>query len=92
VSWYTPLAQDKIRARIFERGVGEDLASGTGATGAAVAHVMAGGDSPVTVVLDGGEMTVEVEEDLHINLTGWARPVYAASLSVELIEELREAE
>ncbi|MDE3129794.1 MAG: diaminopimelate epimerase, partial [Acidobacteriota bacterium] len=27
VSWYTPIAQDRIRARIFERGVGEDLAS-----------------------------------------------------------------
>ena len=29
----------KIRARIFERGVGETLSSGTGATGAAVAYV-----------------------------------------------------
>ncbi len=47
VSWYTPLAPDRIRARIFERGVGETAASGTGATGAAVAHVLAGGRSPV---------------------------------------------
>ena len=38
-----------IRARIFERGVGETLSSGTGATGAAVAHVLRGGDSPVVV-------------------------------------------
>ena len=38
-----------IRARIFERGVGETLSSGTGACGAAVAHVLRGGDSPVTV-------------------------------------------
>ena len=30
----------RIRARIFERGVGETSASGTGATGAAVAHVL----------------------------------------------------
>jgi diaminopimelate epimerase len=93
VSWYTPLAADRIRARIFERGVGETSASGTGATGAAVAHVLTGGDSPVTVVLDGGELTVEVEEDLHINLSGWAVPVFAGTLSPELIEELeREAE
>jgi len=60
VSWYTALAPDRIRARIFERGVGETASSGTGATGAAVAHVLDGGDSPVTVVLDGGELTVEV--------------------------------
>jgi diaminopimelate epimerase len=96
VSWYTPLAHahdphgggSMIRARIFERGVGETTASGTGATGAAIAHVLRGGDSPVTVVLDGGELSVEVEEDLHITLSGWARPVFAATLSPELIEEL----
>jgi diaminopimelate epimerase len=95
VSWYTPLdgpgpdgGGSMIRARIFERGVGETAASGTGATGAAVAHVLRGGDSPVTVVLDGGELTVEVEEDLHITLSGWAKPVFAATLSPELIKEL----
>ncbi len=95
VSWYTPLPPSgpdqpgsMIRVRIFERGVGETAASGTGATGAAVAHVLRGGDSPVTVVLDGGELTVEVEEDLHITLSGWAKPVFAATLSPELIEEL----
>jgi len=92
VSWYTPLAPDTIRARIFERGVGEDLASGTGATGAAVAHVLAGGDSPVTVILDGGELSVEVGEDLHINLTGWAVPVMRGTLADELLEELRATE
>ena len=71
----------RIRARIFERGVGETSASGTGATGAAVAHVLAGGDSPVTVVLDGGELEVEVGEDLHVNLSGWAVPVFRGALA-----------
>jgi diaminopimelate epimerase len=92
VSWYTELAGDRIRARIFERGVGETAASGTGATGAAVAHVLRGGDSSVTVVLDGGELTVEVNEDLHINLTGWAVPVFAGTLAAEFVEELRSIE
>ena len=36
--------RDRIRARIFERGVGETSASGTGATGAAVAYVLDGGE------------------------------------------------
>ena len=80
VSWYAELEPAPIRARIFERGVGETLSSGTGATGAAVAHVLRGGESPVTVVLDGGELKVEVGEDLHFNLTGWARPVYRGEL------------
>jgi diaminopimelate epimerase len=88
VSWYTELAPGRIRARIFERGVGETMSSGTGATGAAVASVVRGSSSPVTVELDGGELEVEVGEDLHVNLTGWAVPVYRARLAEELIEEL----
>ena len=92
VSWYTPLAAGRIRARIFERGVGETSASGTGATGAAIAHVLAGGDSPVTVVLDGGELEVEVGEDLHVKLTGWAVPVFRGTLADDFIKELHETE
>ena len=85
VSWYAELAPDRIRARIFERGVGETASSGTGACGAAIAHVLRGGDTPVTVVLDGGELEVDVGEDLHVDLTGWAVPVYAGEASAELL-------
>jgi diaminopimelate epimerase len=92
VSWFTELGPGRIRARIFERGAGETTASGTGATGAAVAYVLDGGDSPVTVILDGGELEVEVGEDMHINLTGWAIPVYAGTLSEDFIKELDATE
>jgi diaminopimelate epimerase len=92
VSWYAELAPDRIRARIFERGVGETLSSGTGATGAAVAHVLRGGDSPVVVELDGGELTVEVGKDLHVNLTGWAVPVFSGTLSDDFLKELHATE
>jgi diaminopimelate epimerase len=92
VSWYTVSGDDVIRARIFERGVGETSASGTGATGAAVAHVISGGSSPVTVKLDGGELTVELDSDLNIKLTGWAVPVFTGSLADDLIKELHETE
>jgi diaminopimelate epimerase len=92
VSWWTALAPGQIRARIFERGVGETAASGTGASGAAVAHVLRGGDSPVTVVLDGGELSVEVGEDLHVNLSGWAVPVFRGALADEFVKELHETE
>ncbi len=97
VSWFTKLDSDpgspgvggdRIRARIFERGVGETSASGTGATGAAVAHVLDGGSSPVTVVLDGGELGVEVSGELDIKLSGWAVPVFRGTLAETFIEEL----
>jgi diaminopimelate epimerase len=81
VSWFAVLGDGVIRARIFERGVGETTASGTGACGAAVAHVLRGGSSPVTVRLDGGELEVRVGEDLQVQLTGWALPVFAGELS-----------
>jgi len=77
VSFYTERGPAAIRTRIFERGVGETMSSGTGACGAAIAHVLRGGDSPVTVHLDGGELEVEVGEDLHVDLTGWAVPVFS---------------
>jgi diaminopimelate epimerase len=80
VSWFTPLDAGVIRARIFERGVGETASSGTGACGAAIVHVLRGGDSPVTVQLDGGELEVDVGEDMHVDLTGWAVPVFSGEL------------
>jgi diaminopimelate epimerase len=92
VSFWRRSGDAEIRARIFERGVGETMSSGTGATGAAVAAVLRGVESPVTVVLDGGELVVEVDEDMHVNLTGWARPVYAGTLSEEFLKELNATE
>jgi diaminopimelate epimerase len=92
VSFWRRSGDAEIRARIFERGVGETMSSGTGATGAAVAAVLRGVDSPVTVVLDGGELIVEVDEAMHVNLTGWARPVYAGTLSEEFLKELNATE
>lgn len=90
VSFWCRESDGEITARIYERGVGETLSSGTGATGAAVAAVLRGSDSPVTVHLDGGDLEVEVAEDLHVNLTGWAVPVYSGILSEELVKELDE--
>ena len=43
----------------------------------------------MNVRLDGGELLeVEVGEDLHVDLTGWAVPVCRGELVAELIEEL----
>jgi diaminopimelate epimerase len=108
VSWYaeldagspataaSPIGGVRIRARIFERGVGETLSSGTGASGAAVAHVRSGSPESasvhVSVVLEGGELEVEVGEDLRVKLTGWARPVFEGRLSEDFEKELHETE
>jgi diaminopimelate epimerase len=80
----------RVRARIFERGVGETLSSGTGASGAAVTAYLRGAASPIVVELEGGELEVEIGEDLAVRLTGWAEPVYAGELSAELLQALSE--
>jgi diaminopimelate epimerase len=93
VSFWCATGDDAIRARIFERGVGETRSSGTGACGAAVAFALSGGRGAlpvtVTVQLDGGELEVGVGDSLDVDLTGWAVPVYRGELSDELVAELR---
>jgi diaminopimelate epimerase len=81
----------RIRARIFERGVGETLSSGTGAAGATVAARLRGAASPMTVVLDGGELTVEVSEELDVVLAGTAEPVFTGEVSGKLLTALHAA-
>jgi diaminopimelate epimerase len=102
VSWYSELERaphSRVRARIFERGVGETASSGTGASGAAIAYLLdRAGEDPsavwaqgpvrVTVVLDGGELDVEVDEGLRVHLSGWAVPVFSGSLSEEFVRSL----
>jgi diaminopimelate epimerase len=80
----------RVRARIFERGTGETLSSGTGASGAAVTAFLRGAESPITVELEGGELEVEIGEDLRLRLNGWAEPVFGGELAPELIEALGE--
>jgi diaminopimelate epimerase len=79
---------DRVRARIFERGAGETLSSGTGASGAAVAAHLAGAPGTLTVQLDGGELVVEIDDDLAVRLTGWAEPIFAGELSAPMLQAL----
>jgi diaminopimelate epimerase len=85
------IERSTVRARIFERGVGETLSSGTGASGAAVAAVLGGAASPIAVKLDGGELAVEVGRELDVLLTGTAEPVFQGELSPELMRVLKQA-
>jgi diaminopimelate epimerase len=80
----------RVRARIFERGVGETLSSGTGASGAAVTAFLRGAPSSITVELDGGELVVEISDDLDVTLSGWAEQICAGELSTELLSALAE--
>jgi len=73
-------ARDRIELRVWERGVGETLACGSGAAASvAVAHARGLTDAVVTVVLPGGELQVEIV-DGSAWITGPARAVFEGSL------------
>ncbi len=82
---------DALTMSVWERGVGETLACGTGACAAAVAAVGLGGlTSPVTVHLAGGDLAIDVDDDLEVTMTGPAEAVYAGRLSRTLADALEE--
>jgi diaminopimelate epimerase len=62
---------DRIRLRVWERGVGETQACGTGACAALVAaNRRALCSARATVVLNGGELQIEWAPDGHVFMTG----------------------
>jgi diaminopimelate epimerase len=77
VEFVRVVAPDRVEVRIWERGVGETLSSGTGSSAAAVAACLNGlTNRAVTVETPGGRLAVEWREDGEVVLTGEAEVVY----------------
>lgn len=73
--------KNNIKVRVWERGVGETFACGTGACAAMVASGLNGyTDESVTVGLKGGELKVEWGKDNHIYMQGPATTVYEGKI------------
>ena len=89
VEFYRPLGGNDIRMRVWERGAGETLSSGSGSTAAAVAAVVDGrAVSPVTVHLDGGTLVIEVADDLAVTLTGRVEQIHRGTFSADFLRTL----
>jgi len=72
-----------IRVRVWERGVGETLACGTGACAATVAGVLDGRiGRPAVVELPGGDLTIEWREDDRVSMTGSAAVSFTGSVDL----------
>jgi diaminopimelate epimerase len=69
-----------VQLRVWERGVGLTLACGTGACATAVAAIRSGrAQSPVTVALPGGTLTISWEHGGAIEMEGPATHVFTGS-------------
>lgn len=69
--------RDNIRMRVWERGSGETMACGTGASAVAVAACVKGlAGSLVNVTLLGGKLVIEWKEGGHVYMTGPAVEVF----------------
>ncbi|MFZ3137909.1 MAG: diaminopimelate epimerase [Thermodesulfovibrionales bacterium] len=70
-------AGDEIRMRVWERGSGETMACGTGASAVAVASNIKGlSNRNVTVHLLGGDLLIEWAVNNHVYMTGSAVEVF----------------
>ncbi len=73
--------KNNIRVRVWERGVGETFACGTGACAAVVASGLNGyTDEIVNVSLPGGKLKIEWGKDNHIYMQGPATTVFEGKL------------
>ena len=81
---------DRAGADLRARGGGDPLVGHRRERRRGGRATCGGAESPITVRLDGGELTVEITDDLDVTLTGTAEPVYAGELSAELLARLAE--
>jgi diaminopimelate epimerase len=67
VSFVHPVDEHTVEVRIWERGVGETMSSGTGCTGAAAAAILRGlARSPVRIVTPAGPLDLRWDDDLYL--------------------------
>lgn len=77
-------SRDEIKLRVWERGVGETLACGTGTCAAVVGGILTDRlNRKVQVNLAGGQLFVEWRENGRVYLTGSATEVFEGRLSEE---------
>jgi diaminopimelate epimerase len=80
------IGPDRLRFRVWERGVGITVACGTGACAAGVAAARRGlAGRKVTVVADGGPLEIEWRGDGHVLMTGPVAVSFSGTLDPALL-------
>jgi diaminopimelate epimerase len=82
------LTPDRIRLRVWERGAGLTLACGSGACAAlvnAARRELTG--RRATVVVDGGELTIEWRDDNHVLMTGPVATAFTGEIDLAALSD-----
>lgn len=83
VEFIQVLNKQEINFRVWERGVGETLACGTGACAALVAAVLnKKTDREATIHLPGGDLDIQWANDGHVYMTGPAELVFRGEMEI----------
>ncbi len=74
----------EVQMRVWERGTGETMACGTGASAVCVAACLNGlTDSKITVHLNGGDLEIEWnKENNHVYMTGSATTAFSGEIDI----------
>ena len=83
VEFIEVLNPSEITMHVWERGAGETMACGTGASAVAVAsHIKGLTGRKATIHLLGGDLSIEWAHDNHIYMTGPAEKVFEGTIDV----------
>ncbi|MBM3839615.1 MAG: diaminopimelate epimerase [Verrucomicrobia bacterium] len=87
VQFMKVLDRNRVRIEIWERGAGYTLASGSSSSAAAaVANKLGLCDRSIAVLMPGGTISIEIQDDFFILMTGSVTKVAEGQISKEVFE------
>ena len=87
VQFVKPIDRSNAEIRIWERGAGYTLASGSSSSAvAAVLYKKGLIDNKVTIKMPGGELKIALDKEFNIKMTGQVQEICTGKLSEETIE------
>lgn len=85
------LSRDEVEIRIWERGAGYTLASGSSSSAVAAVMVKKGlTNHKLSLKMPGGKLKLQIDEDWQIHMTGEAREIASGTLNAELLADLEK--
>ncbi|NPA53154.1 MAG: diaminopimelate epimerase [Aquificae bacterium] len=89
VQFVKPIDKNKAEIRIWERGAGYTLASGSSSCAVASVLTKKGlSDGNIEINMPGGALTIQIDKNWNIKMTGEVQEICFGNLSNELIDSL----